>query len=317
MTFISRTPQHSQLAQRRGMTLVELLISMMVLGLMSVVLAGMSNAVNSAWEYTKGVGGTEQQASAVIDRIKYMVGQTGTYRVAGQPTRLGMAVVEREVSSTTVPDVLVLWTGGRDGGMAALGQQTRLPIASELLAYTWNEKSPSQLVEVAFPGDSTTVDFASSDFAASVATLLASPTVERIPLCERLRIGAIGQTSSSLLVPTSSGGLVPALDYGQMLDSTASTITPQESASAITIGNVRFAIAWAPTSTELASVAPQSAGWMQLSWPQGAVGSQTGMRQATLSLEVQIEPDGVAATNGEVSAIPFFGSASVRYVYQP
>jgi hypothetical protein len=41
------------------------------------------------------------------------------------------------------------------------------------------------------------------------------------------------------------------------------------------------------------------------------------MRQATLNLEVQIEPDGVATGTGTVTAVPFFDSGSVRYVYEP
>ena len=258
------------------MTLAELLISMVILSLMCVVMAGMSHAVNSAWEYTKGVDGSEQQASATLDRIKYMVGQTGTYRVTGQPTRLGMAVIERSIDSTTVPDVLVLWTGGQNGGMAALGLQARLPVASELLVYTWSEKSPSHFLEITFPGDSTPMDFAASDFPTKVSTLLTSTTAERVTLCEKLRVN-----------------------------------------SKLPIGNSRFAIAWAPTDAELTATTPQTSAWLQLNWPQGAVGSLSGMRQATLSVELQIEPDGVTATNGDVSAIPFFGSASVRYVYQP
>jgi Tfp pilus assembly protein FimT len=71
------------------MTLAELLIGMVIMGLMTVVLAGMSNAVNSAWNYTKGVEITEQSAAAALERIKYMLTQTGAYRVTGQPTRLG------------------------------------------------------------------------------------------------------------------------------------------------------------------------------------------------------------------------------------
>ena len=154
---------------RRGMTLAELLISMAIMGLMAVVLAGMSNAVNSAWAYTKGVESTEQQAAAAFGRIKYMLAHTGTYRLTGQPARLGMAVVNRTVGSATIPDVLVLWTGGRNGGMAALGIQARLPVASELLVYTWDSTLPSQLLEVAFPSSSNNVDFNATDKHAGIA----------------------------------------------------------------------------------------------------------------------------------------------------
>ena len=267
------------------MTLVELLISMAIMGLMSVVLAGMSNAVNSAWVYTKGVEVTELQANAALERIKFMLSQTGGYRVTGQPPRLGVAVVTRSVGSTTVPDVLVLWTGGRNGGLAALGTQARLPVASELLVYTWDVGLPNQLSEVAFPSSATNVDFAASTFADTISSLLASPSVDRIPLSDRLRVSLLPNKSSA--------------------------------ASTQSVGNVRFGVTWAPTDAELANVSPVTSQWYQLNWPQGTVGSRSGMRQATLNLEVQIEPDGVVAGTGVVTAIPFFDSASVRYVYEP
>lgn len=301
------------------MTLPELLISMVILGLMSVVLAGMSNAVNSAWAYTKGVEVTELQATAALDRIKFMVLQTGAYRVTGQPPRLGMGVVTRSVGTTTVPDVLVLWTGGRNGGMSALGTQARLPVASELLIYTWDVGLPNQFSEVAFPGSTTNVDFAANNFGDTISTLLASSAADRIPLCDRLRVSALS-TSSTSTTGTSSGG--SSGSSGTMYAMTGMTMptspTPTASVPVSTqsVGNVRFGISWAPTDVELAGVTPGTAQWYQVNWPQGVVGSRSGMRQATLSLEVQIEPDGVAAGTGAVTAIPFFDSGSVRYVYE-
>jgi hypothetical protein len=265
------------------------------MGLMTVVLAGMSNAVNSAWTYTKGVEITEQQAAGAFDRIKYMLAQTGTYRLTGQPPRLGLAVVTRTVGSATIPDVLVLWTGGRNGGMAALGTQARLPIASELLVYTPDSGSPSQLLEVAFPSSVNNIDFSATDFATTITTLLASSTADRIPLCDHLRVSALSTTTTTTTVP-------------------ATTATSGTSQS---VGCVHFDLVWTPTDAELASATVGSSPWYQLNWPQGAVGSRSGMRQATLNLELQIEPDGVVAGAGSINAIPFFDSGSVRYVYEP
>jgi hypothetical protein len=72
-----------------------------------------------------------------------------------------------------------------------------------------------------------------------------------------------------------------------------------------------------PSDTELASATVGSTAWYQLTWPQGSVSSRSGIRQATLNFELQIEPDGVVAGAGAVNAIPFFDSGSVRYVYEP
>ena len=298
---------------RRGMTLAELLIAMAIMGLMTVVLAGMSQAVNSAWAYTKGVESTEQQAAAAFDRIKFMLAHTGTYRLTGQPTRLGLAMVPRTVGSATIPDVLVLWTGGRNGGMSALGTQTRLPVASELLAYTWDSTNPSQLLEVAFPSSTNNIDFAATDFATTIMSLLASLTADRIPLCGHLRVTSLSATTTTPTPLTTypTGGM-----YGPSISTTPTTTTSTIDVSQ-SVGCARFDIAWAPTDAELATATVGSTLWYQLNWPLGAVCSRSGMRQATLNLELQIEPDGVDAGTGSINAIPFFDSGSVRYVYEP
>lgn len=323
------TTRTSSIRGRLGFTLPELLISMVILSMMSVVLAGMSHAVNSAWTYTQGVESTEQQAAAALGRMKFMVSQSGTYRLNGQPARLGMAVVNRTVGSTSIPDVLVLWTGGRDGGMAALGTQTRLPVASELLIYSGSSGSPNQLIEVAFPGNTAVIDFLASNFTDTITALLASATAERIPLTDRLRVSSLS-TSASAVSPGISGTsystsqTTPMSPYGNSTTSyPASTTAPVAPAAApttagtTTVGGVRFGLAWNPSNEQLASASPQTAQWLALGWPQGAVGSQSGLRQATVNIEVQIEPAGVAANASEITAIPFFASASVRYVYEP
>lgn len=326
MTFRRTCPDARwQAFARWGLTLPELLLSMAIMSLMSVVLAGMSHAVNSAWTYTTGVDATEQQASAVLDRIKFMVAQAGIYRVTGQPTRLGVAVVSRSVGTTIVPDVLVLWTGGRNGGMAALGAQTRLPQASELLVYTWSSDSPNQLIEVAFPSNTTAVDFAASNFADTVAALLALPNAERIAITDRLRVSSLSSSTSSSPLAGYSGSFgggtyYPGGSYSGPTGSGAgSTTTSPSTSSAITlpVGGIRFGVAWTPSDEQLATVTSQTSQWLALTWPQGAVSSQSGMRQATVNIELQIEPDGIVAGSGEVTAIPFFAAASRLYVYQP
>ncbi len=298
------------------MTLAELLISMTILSMMSVVLAGMSNAVNSAWSYTKGVEETDLQARAALERIEFMVSQTGAYKVAGQPTRLGAVVVSRSVGQSALPDALVLWTGGRSGGMAASGVQSRLPIVGELLIYTWNAGAPSQLIEAAFPGQTAAFDFAAGDLNTQVTNLLAANTAELIPLCEQLRVSSLSASSSATSSPTTPTS--PTSPYGPSIPSTPTSSSPSSSTvSVMSVGNVRFALALTPSDSDLATAAPQTTAWTQLNWPQGSFGNRSGMRQANLQIELQVEPDGIVRASDTVSAIPFFGSASMRYVYEP
>ena len=293
------------LRHRRGMTLAELLISMTILSMMSVVLAGMSNAVNSAWSYTKGVEDSDLQARAAIERIEFMISQTGSYDLTGQPTRLGLAVVPRTAGTTTLRDTLVLWTGGRSGGMAANGVQSRLPIVGELLIYTWDPRTPSQLLEVGFPNQTAAFDFAASDLPTQVANLLSSAAAENIPLCERLRVSALSSSAAA-----TSGSLA-------MSGSSSSTSASAVDGSTMSVANVRFSLTQTPSDDDLAAAAPQTVAWTQLSWPQANYSGRSGMRQATLQIELQIEPDGIVRASDTVTAIPVFGSASVRYVYEP
>ncbi len=297
---------------KRGMTLAELLISMTILSMMGVVLAGMSNAVNSAWSYTKGVEDTDLQAQAAIERIEYMVSQTGTYKLAGQPTRAGIAIVNRPVGKSQLPDVLVLWTGGRSGGMATSGVQTRLPIVSELLIYSWDASTPANLIEAAFPGQTAVFDFTASDLSTQVTNLLSSKTAEVIPLCEQLRVSSLSSTGTT----TTTTPTGPSSPYGPSMPMAAPSRS-STTGSTLSVGNVRFTLAQNPTDSELAAATPETTAWTQLNWPQGKFGNRSGMRQATLQIELQVEPDGIVRASDTVTAIPFFGSASLRYVYEP
>lgn len=303
---------------KRGMTLAELLISMTILSMMSVVLAGMSNAVNSAWSYTKGVEETDLQSRAALERIGFMVSQTGAYKVTGQPTRLGMAVVTRTVGSHQLPDTLVLWTGGRSGGMAANGVQSRLPLVGELLIYTWDASAPGHLIEAAFPGQTTVFEFTAADLTTQVTNLLASKTGELIPLCERLRVSSVSDSGTTISLPTLP--TVPSSPWGPSLPTMPAPPSSSPSPSSSTeldVGNIRFTLTLTPSDSDLATASPQTTAWTQLNWPQGRFGSRSGMRQANLQMELQVEPDGIVRASDTVSAIPFFGSASVRYVYEP
>lgn len=310
-----RLPPSAVWPPKRGMTLAELLISMTILSMMSVVLAGMSNAVNSAWSYTKGVEETDLQARAALERISFMVSQTGTYKIAGQPTRLGMAIVARPVGKYSLPDTLVLWTGGRSGGMAANGVQSRLPTVGELLIYTWGASAQSHLIEAAFPGQTTAFDFTASDLTTQVTNLLASKTAELIPLCEQLRVSSVSSTGTTASAPPTPTG--PSSPYGSSLPTSQPSSATSSKGTALDVGNIRFTLTQTPSDSDLSTATPQTTAWTQLNWPQGTFGNRSGMRQANLQIELQVEPDGIVRTSDTVSAIPFFGSASMRYVYEP
>ncbi len=259
-------------------------MAMTVTSMLTIVLGGLVLAVQTAREHTEGLEEATAQGQASLERMQYMVSQAGVYQLNGSETVLGVAVVGREWSSSLLPSVLVVWSGGRDGGMAATGTQHRLPHVDELVMYTYDASDPSRLVEVVVPGDSSNIDFTAADFGDSILSLLDAPSAEQLLLSDHLR-----RTVLTGSAPFSNPG----------------------------VGNVSFMLEMSPDDTAIAGATPGTAGWNALIWSQGIVSSDSGMRQATVRIEIQIEPRSYESADSNPIAVPFFGSASYRYVYRP
>jgi hypothetical protein len=167
--------------------------------------------------------------------------------------------------------------------MSAQGELDRLPEVGELLVYTPDPDDAGRLVEIAFPGVTTQIDFEDAGFEATVRTLIESADAEAVTLCDRIRA------------------------------------TQLPLASAPDLANVRFELALTPDEDELAAAAPGTDDWMNLPWPQGIASSEIGVRQATLRVELQVEPRSIPVADSETksTALPFFGSATYRYAYRP
>ena len=269
---------------RRGFTLVELVMSLTLTSILSVVLGGMILAAHEGWEHSNGLSEASQQARISQDRITYMVSQAGQYKLPGQPTTLGIAVVEQTYLLVKSPEILVVWSGGRMGGMAANGVQSRLPTVNELVIYTPDPSDLTHLIEVIHPTDTNSVDFRAANFSTSIQAILKSPACQKTLLCDR--------------VHTSDLSL-----FG--ISQTA-------------VSNIRFEKLDSPTDAELSGIVAGTPAWFNLVWAQGIVSSSTGMRQTTIRMEFQVESRPLPRnSSAAVSAIPFFGSASNRYVYQP
>ena len=285
-------PRCAPVARREGVTLVELTIAIAITSMLSVVLGGLILAVQTAREHTEGLQEAVTFAQATTDRIQTMVREAGVYQMAGSETTLGLAVIPHESAGIELPDTLVIWSGGRNGGMAAAGVQQRLPQLDELIVYTPSLTDPSRLVEIAFPGSSSRIDFRAANFATTILSLLSTSAAEQILICDRIRTSVLadGNVSSG-----SNGG------------------------GSGGVSNVRFELEQTPNNAELATTVPGTDTWNSLSWAQGIVSGDSGFRQATLRIEIQIEPRTDQPSGGDQTpiAVPFFGSASYRYVYQP
>lgn len=270
---------------RRGFTLVELLMGMTITAMLAVVLGGLINAVQTASDYTKGLETANTQGRVAIDRVKYMVSQAGIYQLPGQPTRHGIEVVNHKISVINFPDVLVVWSGGRGGGMADAGVLNRFPLISELVIFAADPADAERLVEITIPRDSSEIDFDDSDFDRDVLALIDSSDAEMVLLCDRIRTTGISRWRKK---------------------------RPE-------LPNVRFELSVTPSDDDIAATVPGSDEWNELMWAQGIVSSDSGMRQVTLRTEFQVQPNENIPGDTYLSSIatPYFGSASYRYVYEP
>jgi len=281
-----RTRQRPVGRVARGVTLIELLMALTITTTLSIVLGGLMLAVQAAREHTEGMEEATAQAQASLERVRYMVAHAGVYQLDGAETVLGLAVVGRAWSSSLLPSILVVWSGGRGGGMAEAGVQSRLPEVDEIVMYSYDESAPSRFVEIIVPGDSTEIDFKAADFDDTILSLISSASAEQLLLCDRLRRSTLS-------------GSPPFSDPG--------------------VGNVSFGLEQLPDEASIAAVTPGTQAWNDLVWSQAIVSSDSGMRQATVRMEIQVEPYSFEApsTDSIPIAAPFFGSASYRYVYRP
>lgn len=265
---------------RAGFTLIEMMISMSILSFAAAVFGGLMLAISAAWDHSTALEDSRRQAQTSLSRIKWMIQQSGTYRISGRSTQLGLAVISTSWGSYQAPTGLVVWSGGTNGGMNSQGLQSRLPKASELVVYV-PDTNPSRLVEVTFPGSSIDVDFQASSFVGTVQSLMASASRRTILLCDRLHATTASGSSSST-------------------------------------GNIRFELMASPTDSQISAVALGSQGWNDLPWGQGLVSADGGLRTANVRIELLLDPDPnkITTDNGYSTAVPFLGSANRQYVFQ-
>ncbi|GAB4140134.1 MAG: hypothetical protein Tsb009_09340 [Planctomycetaceae bacterium] len=249
-----------------------------VTSFIAVILGGLMIAVQTTREHSEGLQAATSQTQASLDRIRYMVSHAGVYRLDGEPTVAGIAVVFQQSGTSSVPNILVVWSGGRDGGMADAGLQTRLPLISELVIYTTDPRNPEQLLEITVPGNNNSIDFQDSSFDSTIRQIIQSGNVDKTLLCDRIHVVQLPNSIAQ-------------------------------------IGAVRFDLQRTPSDAELVGVMPQTSTWLELPWAESIASSDRGLRQLTIFMELQLDVANLGFSNSLMK--PFWGSASYRYVYHP
>lgn len=190
----------------------------------------------------------------------------------------GCIVVAETVNSYGYPDTLVIW---RPSGTPA--NPTGLPRYCELVIYCPNPTNPSQFLEMTAPTDTRTVPAVTdlTGWQTAMTALKKASTTTNTVLTTLLR------TCS-----TSTNGGTPALR-----------------------GAARFETRLRPSDADWAAYKAGTVSWMNLPWVQGIYGSQAGLRQEWVRMELQLMPgtDWIESNPAAAQAVPFFASAALHY----
>jgi hypothetical protein len=189
----------------------------------------------------------------------------------------GFLVVPSYEGAWRYPDVLVVW---HPSGAAA--NPAGLPQFNELVIYCPSNSAPNNLLEITVPNDTRTVPAVTNQtqWATEIQNIQANAAAQVVTLTN--------------LVRTCATGVTPPLKWR---------------------GAVRFESRLVPSDTQWSQYKGGTLAWNQLCWVQGMYGSQTGLRQAWLRVELQLVPGAawVATNPAAARAAPFFGSAAVYY----
>lgn len=189
----------------------------------------------------------------------------------------GAVVVYDAVGSWQFPDTLVVWS---PSGTPA--NPSGPPLLGELVIYCPDPSNPNRLLEVTAPGSSVPVPL--NDASLNTAAW-------------RAEIKSLASGNSANAVQLTELVRAAQLDAGTRRAA------------------VRFAVDMRPSDSEWAACQAQPTLWDSLAWPQGLGGSQTGLRQVGVRVELQLLPDSWAGQLDPQAqqTVPFLGSATLSY----
>ncbi len=190
----------------------------------------------------------------------------------------GFLVVPEIEGTWEFPETLVIW---RPNGAPA--NPNGLPRYNELVIYTPNLNSPGQLMEMTVPLDDRTVPPTDelSRWRSELKTIREGSGFESTVLTHLLRV----------------------------------CLAPEGNRNAPWRGAVRFQSRLLPSEQDWSLYTTGDVAWQELPWAQGIHGSQTGLRQASLQIELQLTPGDLAFATSAGSQAPavFFGAATLYY----
>jgi hypothetical protein len=189
----------------------------------------------------------------------------------------GVLVVSEEEGGWEFSDTLVIWHP--DGAPA---DPDGLPRYDELVIYCPGPSLANRLVEMTIPGDTRPVPPPenTSQWEAEIEAIKSGSRRRTVMLTDLLRTGRV------------EGG---ALDSRR--------------------GAAQFGVRLRPSQQEWKQYEDGVIDWDDLAWVQGIYGSQTGLRQAWVRVELQLMPgdQAAAADSASTTPVPVLGSAALYY----
>jgi len=184
----------------------------------------------------------------------------------------GCVAFSDTVGSWEFPDTLVVWRGD-----IAVANPDGGPLLSELVIYCPDPCSPKRLLEITLPN-------------------APYPTP---PLSDTY-------TWSMYL------GWIKHGDWSNKTELTDRLHTPSTIGGYVRRGAVRFDVTSRPSDQEWTDYQGGSLAWEDLAWAQGIHSQQTGLRQTSCGVELQLTVDDESDSSDEI-VMPFVGSASKYY----
>ena len=178
-------PRSAPQRRRRGLTLIELLLAMVVMSIVMAALGMLAAAVQASNEYTQSHGVATQHARVTLGRIQQKVAAA-----AASEDFPGLAVFAESVDGFDFPDTLVVWAP--DGAPANADGP---PLFRELVIYCPDPAAPHRLLEITVPNDSRATPplTSTSTWMSELAAIKSSNTATKTVLTDDLRTAPVSQ----------------------------------------------------------------------------------------------------------------------------
>ncbi len=176
--------------RRRGLSLIELTFSMLVMALVAGTLVALSHGVETSNEYSQGYGTATQHARVALERIDRTVNEA-----YGKGTYPGVWVTQDTDGTWTYPNTLIVWHPA-----ATPVNPAGPPLVQELVVFCPDPNTPGNLLQMTWPGNTTPMPSDSASLTTLINSLKSSGSSSKVVLTTLLRVVSVsagGSTSTS------------------------------------------------------------------------------------------------------------------------